>query len=82
MTTYETRRRYQRRFEAWKIEISMRCAAIGCFDDGWSWKVGFQAGGRTAIFSLLIVELRVDWGLRNAQLAAAKKILSAARSTP
>jgi hypothetical protein len=34
---------------------------MGRFGGGWNWKLGFQAGGRTVIFSLLVAELRVSW---------------------
>lgn len=30
---------------------------FGRFGGGWNWKLGFQAGGRTIIFSLLVCEL-------------------------
>ena len=30
---------------------------MGRFGGGWNWKLGFQAGGKTIIFSLLICSL-------------------------
>lgn len=33
---------------------------MGRFGGGWDWKVGFQAGGRTIIFNLLIFTLRIE----------------------
>lgn len=32
---------------------------MGRFGGGWNWKIGFQAGGRTVIISLLIMDIRI-----------------------
>lgn len=32
----------------------------GRFGGGWNWKLGFQAGGSTIIFELLIASLRIN----------------------
>ena len=32
---------------------------MGRFGGGWNWEVGFQAGGKTIIFSLLVATLRI-----------------------
>ncbi len=50
------------------IKLSMRTKKrpLGRFGGGWNWKLGFQAGGRTVIFSLLVLEVRIDWSKRNA----------------
>lgn len=32
----------------------------GRFGGGWNWKVGFQAGGRTVIFDLLVCSVRLS----------------------
>lgn len=42
---------------------------MGRFGGGWQWKVGVQAGRLsrkrgTVIVSLLVAELRLDWGAR------------------
>ena len=34
---------------------------MGRFGGGWNWKLGFQVGGRTIIFNLLIFSLRIEW---------------------
>lgn len=36
------------------------CSLWGRFGGGWNWKLGFQAGSKTLIISLLICELRFD----------------------
>lgn len=36
----------------------------GRFGGGWQWKLGVQAGGRSAVVSLLVAELKVSWGRR------------------
>ena len=33
----------------------------GRFGGGWNWELGFQAGGRTIIFNLLIFSLRFSY---------------------
>ena len=33
---------------------------MGRFGGGWNWKLGFQVGGRTIIFNLLIFSLRIE----------------------
>jgi len=45
------------------VELSMRKADgfMGRFGGGWNWKLGFQAGGRTVIFALLVASLRISW---------------------
>lgn len=35
---------------------------FGRFGGGWNWKLGFQAGGRELIVSLLVFEIRVTFG--------------------
>jgi hypothetical protein len=44
------------------VEVSMRRADgfMGRFGGGWNWKFGFQIGGRTIIFSLLVADLRLS----------------------
>lgn len=43
------------------ITASMRAKnnAWGRFGGGWNWKLGVQAGGRTIIISLLVIEVYV-----------------------
>lgn len=35
---------------------------FGRFGGGWNWKLGFQSGGNTLIISLLVAEVRIDFG--------------------
>ena len=32
----------------------------GRFGGGWNWKLGFQAGGKTIIISLLVADIRIS----------------------
>ncbi len=38
---------------------------MGRFGGGWNWKLGFQAGGKTIIFSLLICSLIFNFEGKN-----------------
>lgn len=33
---------------------------MGRFGGGWNWELGFQIGGNTVIFNLLVATLRID----------------------
>lgn len=41
------------------IDLSVRSSngSMGRFGGGWNWALGFRAGGRTIVFSLLIAVL-------------------------
>jgi hypothetical protein len=45
-----------------KISFSIRSSNgfMGRFGGGWNWKLGFQAGGRSIVISLLIAELTIS----------------------
>jgi hypothetical protein len=45
-----------------KISFSIRSSKgfMGRFGGGWNWKLGFQAGGRSVVISLLIAELTIS----------------------
>jgi len=45
-----------------RIKISMRSSKsrMGRFGGGWNWKVGFMAGGKTVIISLLVMDVRIE----------------------
>lgn len=39
--------------------VSKDCV-MGRFGGGWDWEVGFQVGGRTILFNLLVFSLRIE----------------------
>ena len=41
------------------FQIRSSQGVMGRFGGGWNWKLGFQAGGRTIIISLLVAELTI-----------------------
>jgi hypothetical protein len=45
-----------------KISFSIRSSKgfMGRFGGGWNWKLGFQAGGKSIVISLLIAELTIS----------------------
>lgn len=47
-----------------------RKSLMGRFGGGWQWELGFQAGGRTVIFNLLIFSLRIYWAKKETNPAA------------
>jgi len=52
-------------FNIGRLHVSMlhrsRKQWMGRFGGGWNWNLGFQAGGRTVIFNLLVFSIRVWW---------------------
>lgn len=45
-----------------KIKLEHRPPKLfGRFGGGWNWKLGFQAGGKTLIISLLVFSIRVEF---------------------
>lgn len=57
--------RFEKRLQIGRIKIKFSClgrdAFMGRFGGGWQWKVGFQAGGRCLLISLLVAELRLEY---------------------
>lgn len=43
------------------IEMRSSKAFMGRFGGGWNWKLGFQAGGSSIIFNLLIFDIRIGF---------------------
>jgi hypothetical protein len=43
-----------------KFEMRDKNGIMGRFGGGWNWKLGIQASGSTAIFSLLVAELIIS----------------------
>lgn len=53
---------WKRSFGRIKVQFNWRSKKnlLGRFGGGWNWELGFQAGGRTVIFSLLICMVRIS----------------------
>ena len=58
------RKEIVKRIEVGRIRIGFRWQSKknlwGRFGGGWNWCLGFEAGGNTLIFNILICTLRVD----------------------
>ncbi|HDZ25209.1 MAG TPA: hypothetical protein ENH65_01715 [Candidatus Aminicenantes bacterium] len=57
--------KFYRKWSFWKFDLafsfrSKRCF-LGRFGGGWNWQLGFQAGGNTIIFNLLIADFRISY---------------------
>jgi len=42
------------------LRIRSKNSIMGRFGGGWNWKLGLQAGERTLIISLLVLDVRID----------------------
>lgn len=50
----------ENRIYKYRLEFPMPAnKAWGRFGGGWQWKLGFQAGGKTVIFNLLVGKLKI-----------------------
>lgn len=58
---YNVNKIFNNKYFRTKFSMHSKNSFMGRFGGGWNWKFGFQIGGKTIIFSLLVAELRIDF---------------------
>ena len=57
--------RIDKRWYVWCFEIRIvwcrNDGIMGRFGEGWNWRLGFQAGGETIVFHLLVLTISLSW---------------------